>query len=98
LEEIYRILDSKPTITDIAYQDLTKGGNGNAVGAKGMTAERLVRAAIIKKMNGFSFEDLGFHIVDSSTFGGSAGSALQIRAQKRGFFDSDMLSSRCVMP
>lgn len=68
LEEISRILDSQPTIVDIAYQELTKGGNGNAVGAKGMTAEQVVRAAIVKQMNEFSYEELAFHIVDSRCY------------------------------
>jgi IS5 family transposase len=68
LEEISRILDSKPTIIDLAYQDLTKGGKGNAVGAKGMTAEQVFRAAILKQMNEFSYEELAFHIVDSSCY------------------------------
>jgi IS5 family transposase len=68
LEEISRILDSKPSIIDLAYQDLTKGGKGNAVGAKGMTAEQVVRAAIVKQMNEFSYEELAFHILDSSCY------------------------------
>lgn len=68
LEEISRILDSKPTIVDIAYQDLTKGKNGNRLGAKGMSAEQVVRAAIVKQMNEFSYEELAFHIVDSSCY------------------------------
>lgn len=68
LEEISRILDSQPTIIDIVYQDLCKGGDRNPAGAKGMSAEQVVRAAIVKQMNGFSYEELAFHIVDSSCY------------------------------
>ena len=68
LERISRILDSQPTMIDIVYQDLTKGGNRNAAGAKGMSAEQVFRAAILKQMNEFSYEELAFHIVDSSCY------------------------------
>jgi len=68
LEEISRILDCKPSIIDLAYQDLCKGGNGKFLGAKGMTAEQVVRAGIVKQMNEFSYEELAFHVVDSSCY------------------------------
>jgi adenylate cyclase len=36
-------------------------------GAEGMTAEQIVRAAIIKKTERFSYEELAFHLADSIT-------------------------------
>jgi IS5 family transposase len=68
LEEISRILDAKPNIIELAYQDITKGGEESFLGAKGMSAEQVVRAAIIKQMNEFSYEELAFHLVDSSCY------------------------------
>ena len=68
LEEISRILDCNPSIVDLVYQDLTKGGEKKVVGAKGMTAEQVLRAAIVKQMNEFSYEELAFHIMDSSCY------------------------------
>lgn len=68
LAEISRILDSVPNIIELAYQDLLKGGRKSRLGAKGMTAEQVIRAAIIKKINEFTYEQLSFHMVDSSTY------------------------------
>lgn len=67
-KQISRILDRNPIIYDLALKDLTKGVKKAGAGAKGMTAEQVVRAAIIKHAEGFSYEDLAFHLVDSVTF------------------------------
>ena len=34
-------------------------------GAEGMTAEQVIRTAIIKQMEGYSYEELAFHLLDS---------------------------------
>ena len=45
LRRISDILDSIPTISDMVWQDLTRGAK-DATGACGMTAEQVLRAAI----------------------------------------------------
>lgn len=65
LEGISRILDSNPTISEMVWQDLTVNLMNPGVGANGMTAEQVIRAAIIKQMEEFSYEDLAFHLLDS---------------------------------
>jgi IS5 family transposase len=67
LEQISQILDSIPTINEMVLQDLSRDGT-NPTGAEGMTAEQIVRAAIIKKTEGFSYEELAFHLADSITY------------------------------
>ena len=37
-------------------------------GRDGMTAEQVLRAILVKQMNGFSYEELAFHLADSSTY------------------------------
>lgn len=68
LNRISEILDSIPTITDIVLQDLTHGVKHRDCGAQGMTAEQVLRAAIIKQTVGFSYEELAFHLIDSRTY------------------------------
>ena len=68
LEAISRILDNNPTISDLAMQDLSKGmKRARRSGANGMTADQVVRAAIVKQMFNFTYEELAFHIVDSKS-------------------------------
>jgi IS5 family transposase len=65
LEAISKILDSNPIIYELAWQDLSSLVSNPHSGAEGMTAEQVVRAAIIKQMEGFTYEELAFHLVDS---------------------------------
>ena len=64
LEQNNRILEANPTINELAIQDLFIERIKNKAGAKGMTADQVVRCAVIKQMFEFSYEDLAFHIVD----------------------------------
>jgi IS5 family transposase len=65
LERISRILDTEPTIADLVHQDLCQGWPLQDTGANGMSAEQVLRAAIVKQMFGYSYELLPFHLTDS---------------------------------
>ena len=65
LSTISRIFDSNPIIYDLVMQDLSPQGTKSKAGAKGMTAEQVMRAAVVKQMFEFSYKDLAFHLVDS---------------------------------
>ena len=68
LENISRILDANPIICDLAMQDLCEVGKKiRRSGARGMTADQVVRAAIVKQMLGFTYKELAFHIIDSNS-------------------------------
>ena len=65
LQEISHILDSNPIINEWVLQDLTRDKMLTDTGAEGMTAEQVIRTAIIKQMEGYSYEELAFHLLDS---------------------------------
>jgi IS5 family transposase len=65
LEGISQILDDNPIIYEWVLQDLTRDVRRTDAGAEGMSAEQVLRAAIIKQMEGYSYEDLAFHLLDS---------------------------------
>ena len=67
LEAIDRILRHHPGMTRLVLQDLERGISANA-GREGMTAEQVLRVAIIKQLNGFSYEELSFRLPDSRTY------------------------------
>ena len=68
LRDISRILDEIPIINKMVLQDLTREVEHRDRGAEGMSAEQVVRAAIVKQMEEFSYDDLAFHIVDSRCY------------------------------
>jgi IS5 family transposase len=67
LHAVSRILEACPTISDFAMQDLSAGATKCRAGANGMSAEQVVRTAIVKQMFGFSYQDLAFHLIDSAS-------------------------------
>jgi len=68
LELISRILDDIPTINELAWQGLTQNVENFGTGAEGMSAEQVVRCAIVKQMEDYSYDELAFHIIDSSCY------------------------------
>jgi IS5 family transposase len=68
LEVISGIIDANTTICDHILQDLCKGKSEvQRAGAKGMSAEQVLRCMVVKVLFGFTYEDLAFHIVDSQS-------------------------------
>lgn len=66
LTKISEILDQNCSIYDLVAQDLGKASH--KTGAEGMSAEQVVRAAIIKQCDGYTYEELAFHIADSKAY------------------------------
>ena len=67
LEEVDRILKANPGITELALQDLQRYVNAGQ-GREGMTAEQVLRAAILKQLCTFTYDELTFHLADSWTY------------------------------
>ena len=66
LTAISDIIDAHPIICDRVLQDLNKGKLvAYRKGADGMSADQVLRCAIVKILFGFTYEELAFHIVDS---------------------------------
>ncbi len=70
LKTISELLDLEPRISKLILRELqaASGGTRARTGAGGMTAEQVVRALLIKQMNGFSYRELAFHLADSRSY------------------------------
>lgn len=68
LEAISAIIDANPTICLHVLQELNGGKNpGHRTGANGMSADQVLRCAVVKILFSFTYEELAFHIVDSQS-------------------------------
>ena len=68
LEVISHILDDNPILNELVLQDLCRGKKRQCrCGAKGMSAEQVLRTAIVKQMFSFSYQELAFAIIDSKS-------------------------------
>lgn len=68
LEAISRLLDEESGIAERVGQDLVRGVKNPQTGRGGMSADQVLRVLLVKQMNGFSYETLHFHLVDSASY------------------------------
>lgn len=64
---ISKVLDETPKILDAVYQDLIRSARPTT-GREGMTAEQVLRCAILKQYRQLTYEELAFHLEDSDAF------------------------------
>ena len=66
LEIISQLIDNTPTICDYILQDLNEGKVVKRnTGAEGMSADQVLRAAVVMRLYDFTYPQLAFHIHDS---------------------------------
>src|SRR5687767_5621467 len=68
LQAIDRILDQNRAIGEWIWRDLNAGRVVRNEGAEGMSAEQVLRALVVKQLNGFSYRQLAFHLADSMSY------------------------------
>jgi transposase, IS5 family len=67
LEAISVILDTQPQVLDRVYKDLLRVRLADT-GREGMSAEQVLRCAILKQYRNLTYEELAFHLEDSQSF------------------------------
>ena len=67
LEVMSAILDKIHKVMRLLDRDLTQGRTRD-VGRPGMRSEQVLRALVVKQMNGYSYEELSFHLADSISY------------------------------
>lgn len=68
LQKISRIFKKNLIINELVLQDLFGDKNLSDTGAEGMPAEQVLRAAIVKQMEEYSYEELAFHLIDPMNY------------------------------
>jgi IS5 family transposase len=67
LQALSNLLDQSPMIAQLVHQDLC-GDSTSIAGAKGLSADQIFRAFLLKQMHRWSYDELHFHLADSQTF------------------------------
>jgi len=67
LRGISEILDAHPGILERVYKDLSQAHRVDT-GRDGMTAEQVLRCAVLKQYRTLTYEELEFHLQDSQSF------------------------------
>ena len=67
LEQMSRILDDTPELLQVVFDNLVKTKRADT-GRQGLTAEQVLRCAVLKQYRQLSYEELAFHLDDSAAF------------------------------
>jgi IS5 family transposase len=67
LEQMSRVLDDTPDLLQVVFDDLVKDKRTDT-GRQGLTAEQVLRCAVLKQYRQLSYEELAFHLDDSAAF------------------------------
>jgi len=67
LQEMSKVLDANPRLMDLVFQDMTSLSRTDT-GRQGMTAEQVLRSAVLKQYRQLTYEELAFHLEDSDSF------------------------------
>jgi IS5 family transposase len=67
LDAVSKILDANPEILEAVLRDLT-GSLRPDHGREGLTAEQVLRCALLKQSQNLTYEELAFHLGDSQAF------------------------------
>lgn len=68
LEAMSQILDAHPAVAQWVLADLVAGSISAHHGREGMSGEQVVRVIIVKQLSGFSYDELAFHLADSTSY------------------------------
>ena len=68
LAAVRAILDAHPEFARWVQADLLAGGIDPERGREGMSGDQVLRALVIKQANGFTYQQLAFHLADSQSY------------------------------
>jgi IS5 family transposase len=63
-----QILDEHPEMAQWVLDDLIAGQVSARYGREGMSGEQVVRVLVVKQLGGFSYDELAFHLADSTSY------------------------------
>jgi transposase, IS5 family len=67
LDQISKVLDANPRMMELVFQNLV-GTSRPDTGRQGLTAEQVLRCAVLKQYRQLTYEELAFHLEDSDAF------------------------------
>ena len=67
LKQISQILDANPRLMVLVFEDLVRVSRSDT-GRRGLSAEQVLRCAVLKQYRQLTYEELAFHLEDSDAF------------------------------
>ncbi len=83
LRRVGDILDQLPMSGTLVYDDLVAHGPDVSTGRPGLSGDQVLRLVILKQMNGYSYEELAFHLADSRCYRAFCGFGIDEKSPRK---------------
>ncbi len=83
LRRIGDFLDQMPEAGALVYDDLIAHDPDITTGRPGLSGDQVLRLVVLKQMNGFSYEELAFHLADSRCFRAFCGFGIDEKSPRK---------------
>jgi transposase, IS5 family len=94
LRKIGLILDRLPLVDDLVYEDLVRDVDDPQNGRPGLSGAQVLRLIVLKQMNGFSYQELAFHLADSRSYRAFCGFGIDEHAPSRATLQANIKKVR----
>ena len=83
LRRISDILAQMPGASLLVYDDLVSDGPDVSTGRPGLSGDQVLRLLLLKQMNGFSYQELAFHLADSRCYRAFCGFGIDEKSPRK---------------
>ena len=83
LRRIGDLLDQMPEAGALVYDDLVADDPDVTTGRPGLSGDQVLRLVILKQMNGFSYQELAFHLADSRCYRAFCGFGIDEKSPRK---------------
>jgi len=83
LRRVGDLLDQMPEAGVLVYDDLIAHDPDVTTGRPGLTGDQVLRLVILKQMNGFSYQELAFHLADSRCYRAFCGFGIDEKSPRK---------------
>jgi len=83
LRRISDLLDQMPEAGALVYDDLVADDPDVTTGRPGLSGDQALRLVILKQMNGFSYQELAFHLADSRCYRAFCGFGIDEKSPRK---------------
>jgi len=77
------LLDQMPEASALVYDDLVQDEPNIATGRPGLSGDQVLRLMVLKQMNGFSYQELAFHLADSRCYRAFCGLGIDEKSPRK---------------
>ena len=84
------LLDQIPEASALVYDDLVQDDPNVTTGRPGLSGDQVLRLMVLKQMNGFSYQELAFHLADSRCYRAFCGFGIDEKSPRKSALQANL--------